>query len=1099
MTKFVTIVLACISIAQGQYIVTTFAGGGILNGVSATTVGIGWPNGVTKDASGNVYFTSETLNRVFKVDPQGKLSVVAGNGGEGYSDDGPALAVALEGVSAITLDATGTIYIAEAGRIRKIANGAITTLAIQGVFLANSIAIDPSGNLYISDSQANRVLKVVNGVATTFAGTGFTGFAGDRGPAVIADLNRPAGLAFDSSGNLFIADLSNNRVRKVTNGIITTVAGNGVDDAAGDGGPATSAAVGETERLSVDSAGDLYIAARSRVRKVTNGVISLIAGTGGSLYSGDGGPAIQARVNARDVFADSAGDVYVADWMNSRIRRISSGAISTFAGDGSGGYFGEDVAATLATLAQPNAVAVDKAGNVFILDSGNNRIRKVMNGQINTIIADVQPCHIFFCPGGVAVDDAGQLFFIDGNVIRKYANGTITTVAGNGSDTYSGDGGPAIGAGIRPNALALDGDGNIYVAEGFNRRVRKIMGGVITTVAGNGGAGSTGDGGPATSASVSFPQSIAVDPSGNIYIADLETNSIRKVANGIITTVAGGPMNNSLGDGGPVGLARVHPVGLALDQKGSLFLTDNVLVREVSNGIINTIAGFGVRPGYSGDGGLGSSALFWSPAGITVDVNGSIYVADSVNNNVRKLTPITNGALTLSRNKLNFGVTYPMTTMTTQSVGLTFSVPGVVWTATSSQPNITVSPSSGIGDAMLKISVTPGQSGAVVISATVANAPQSIQVSVAEATHNTPYGSFDTPLNNTTGIAGAIAVTGWALDDIEVDHVGVWREPVANEPVSSNGPVFIGNGTWVAGARPDVESAYPNAPLNYRAGWGYLLLTNFLPGNGNGTYKLHAIAVNKTGGQIDLGTKLILVDNAHASKPFGTIDTPDQGALVSGTAYLNFGWALTPMPACIPTDGSTIQVFVDGVMLGHPVYNQGRSDIAAVFPGFCNTAGAVGYFYIDTTKLSNGIHTMSWVVYDNQNRGDGIGSRYITVQNSASGSAAVDETFEAVEGPSLRGAGRLSRDRRAGYLIDVEELGRIELHARVKAGYSEVNGERRALPVGSAVRGGVFYWQLGPGFLGEYQLVLVRVSGERDTVRVRVGPAGSTEHLREQQ
>jgi len=186
---------------------------------------------------------------------------------------------------------------------------------------------------------------------------------------------------------------------------------------------------------------------------------------------------------------------------------------------------------------------------------------------------------------------------------------------------------------------------------------------------------------------------------------------------------------------------------------------------------------------------------------------------------------------------------------------------------------------------------------------------------------------------------------------------------------------------------PTFSRYYPNAPLNYRSGWGYMLLSNFMPnsggaaGPGNGTYNLHAIAVNKTGGTNYLATRTVTADNAQASKPFGTIDTPSQGATISGNAYVNFGWALTQSGYNIPVDGSTITVMVDGVAVGHPTYNQYRSDIANFFPGLSNSNGAVGFFYLDTTKLTNGVHTISWVVYDNQGRNDGIGSRYFTVEN----------------------------------------------------------------------------------------------------------------------
>jgi hypothetical protein len=358
-----------------------------------------------------------------------------------------------------------------------------------------------------------------------------------------------------------------------------------------------------------------------------------------------------------------------------------------------------------------------------------------------------------------------------------------------------------------------------------------------------------------------------------------------------------------------------------------------------------------------------------------------------VDPNSAQVTSAAAPVLTLSRTSLNFGYSGSLIT-DAQTVALTLTgTSGVSWTASSDQPNITVSPASGTGNAVLLITATAGLSGAVTVSAPGVNATGQVQVNIASAIPGIPYGSFDTPANDTTGIAGAIPVTGWALDDIEVTSVGIWRDPIGNEPTESNGLVFVGDTTFIDGSRPDVQSLYPNAPLNYRSGWGYMLLSNFLPnsggaaGPGNGTYNLHAIAVNKTGGSNYLATRTVTVDNAQASKPFGTIDTPAQGATISGNAYVNFGWALTQSGYNIPVDGSTITVMVDGVAVGHPTYNQYRSDIANFFPGLANSNGAVGFFYLDTTKLANGVHTISWVVYDNQGRNDGIGSRYFTVEN----------------------------------------------------------------------------------------------------------------------
>jgi hypothetical protein len=303
--------------------------------------------------------------------------------------------------------------------------------------------------------------------------------------------------------------------------------------------------------------------------------------------------------------------------------------------------------------------------------------------------------------------------------------------------------------------------------------------------------------------------------------------------------------------------------------------------------------------------------------------------------------------------------------------------------------------------------------------------------------------------------------------------------------------------------RLDVQATFPNSPWSYRAGWGYLLLTNFLPNPGgpigNGTYRLHAIAVNKAGNSLDLGTRTITVDNVHASKPFGTIDTPDQGGTESGSSFVNFGWALTQNPYLIPLDGSTISVIMDGVTVGHPTYNQYRSDIANLFPGLANSNGAVGFFFIDTTRLANGLHNISWVVTDNGGRTDGIGSRYFGVLNSGLGGVtAPAESEPVVPMEKALSAPRLNHqlaplvvDHDGTVRIDVDELSHIELPLGATSGYVLVNDQRTALPIGSTLQNGVFYWQLGPGFLGGYPLVFERPDGTQVRVSVTVRPGTS--------
>ena len=243
-----------------------------------------------------------------------------------------------------------------------------------------------------------------------------------------------------------------------------------------------------------------------------------------------------------------------------------------------------------------------------------------------------------------------------------------------------------------------------------------------------------------------------------------------------------------------------------------------------------------------------------------------------------------------------------------------------------------------------------------------------------------PFGAVDTPADNSI-VTGETGMTGWALDDAGVASVDIFRSPIAGEP--QGGLLFLGRAALIRGARPDVQALFPNIPDNDNAGWGFMVLTNMLPNQGNGVFDLHAIATDRGGMTTLLGSRRITAANASSTRPFGTIDTPGQGETVSGT-IVNFGWALAPQPRIIPIDGSTIDVIVDGVFLGHPVYNNVRADIAALFPGLRNTSngnGAVGYFMLDTTTLSNGLHTISWVIRDDAGQVSGVGSRFFRVQN----------------------------------------------------------------------------------------------------------------------
>lgn len=332
--------------------------------------------------------------------------------------------------------------------------------------------------------------------------------------------------------------------------------------------------------------------------------ITTVAGNGAAGYTGDGGSAVLAQINGPfGVAADAAGNFYIADRLNNRVRKVdAAGVITTFAGTGTGGYNGDNIAATTAQIFNPTGVAADGAGNIYIADKSNNRIRKVTT------------------------------------------TGIITTIAGAGAYGNTGDGGPATNATLaNPYGLAVDGSGNVYIADQGNNRVRRIdNAGVITAFAGDGATGFSGDGGLALNAALHNPYGIACDVAGNVYIADVDNQRIRKVnATGYISSVAGNGVGGYAGDFGPATDAQLYePIGIAVDALGTLYIADawNHRIRAVTNtGQITTLAGAGL-PGYGGDGGSAASAQLKNPNGVAVNAAGDILVADYNNHAIRRIT-----------------------------------------------------------------------------------------------------------------------------------------------------------------------------------------------------------------------------------------------------------------------------------------------------------------------------------------------------------------------------------------------------------------------------------------------------------------------------
>jgi hypothetical protein len=462
----------------------------------------------------------------------------------------------------------------------------------------------------------------------------------------------------------------------------------------------------------------------------------------------------------------------------------------------------------------------------------------------------------------------------------------------------------------------------------------------------------------------------------------------------------------------------------------------------------------------------------------------------------------------LNRDRFNFGYIKNGASPCVQTLYIYNGGGGTLnWTAGADASWINLHPSSGMGGGPLTIGInTPGLNtgfyeGTITVSdPNVANSPQTavVYLTVKNGSQDQiPFGTFATPEDGLSGVTGSIAVTGWALDDICVESVKIYRQ--VNGSLS-----YIGDAVFVEGPRPDVEQAYPDYPNNYKAGWGYMMLTNFLP---DGQLILKAIAKDTTGHEVVLGTKTITVDNANAIKPFGAIDTPTQGGDAFGTKFRNNGWALTPQPNKIPVNGSTIKVWIDGVFVDNVKYNLYRSDIAGLFSGYANTNGAWAYLDLDTTAHSNGVHTISWSVTDNAGNTDGIGSRYFSIQNvggassiSAQKAISSASTHWHRRQPGYTTATHIPVDNfgpiavKKGYrqkeeprdilpgengviTLEAKELERIEIRlgSPVYTGNLLVGDNRRVLPVGSSLdaKRGIFYWQLSPGFLGSYDLEFI--------------------------
>ena len=741
--------------AIGQNTIKTVAGGGTVNS-SPLSADIPGPTATITDANGNLYVAAPFSQYVFEMSTGGSVTQFAGTGIVAYfGTPGPANQRSLWNPYALAIDKKGNIYIADSlnNAIRKVdTSGTLSTIAgvskpCDGTQCGDGgppkaaelndpqgVAVDAAGNVYIADTGDNRirVIPVGSGKIQPFAGnwnnplcTNPTAACGDGGAALSASFGvGPIGIAVDTKGNVYIADTGDNRVRVVntTTNIINAFAGTGnqctpIYGACGDTGSALTATMGPPRGLAVDVSGNLYIADSkdNRIRLVSSGTITTFAGTVGAHnhgFGGDGGAPTSALLAAPNgVFVDKSSNVYIADTGNQRVRKVASNVIDTILGGGNGG---DGAAATAAQLAGPFDVAVDSSGNYYIADTLNNRIREVSGGTITTVAGHGEANYsgdngpatsaTLNSPEGVALDASGDIFIADSlnRMVREVSSGTITPFAGNGlscspSTGNCGDGGVAINANLsNPTTVAVDSKGNVFIADPPTQRIREVSSGIITTIAGTGKCNYTGDGGLATAATLCSPVGVTVDGSDNIYIADSGNNVIRcvlGVAGGcgdsknqyavgdIMTYAYTGKVDFfQKEDGGlAIDANRWNATHVALDSRDNLFVgggNDSLVQRiDLASGIIVTVAGNDSQwwwYGFKGDGKLATTARV-DNSGLVVDSNEDLFIADDGNNRIREVANLVPVA-TLTPNSLNFGnvpvgQTSPPQAVTLQNTG----------------------------------------------------------------------------------------------------------------------------------------------------------------------------------------------------------------------------------------------------------------------------------------------------------------------------------------------------------------------------------------------------------------------------------------------
>ena len=636
--------------------------GDVGDGGPAITAPLNNPSAVAYDAAGNLYIADRDYDRVRRVTPQGIITTVAGTGLRGYSGDGgPATEAELYQPYDVEAGPDGSIYIADYGnhRVRRVGpDGIITTVAGNGSTVANGdgipatdmtvsgpigLALDSAGLLHISDYTLHRVIAVdASGIAHYEVGTGTGSYSGDGGAATAATIRNPRGLDYQADGSLLIADYSNNRIRRVApDGTISTILGNGSASHSGDGGLATSASVPGPTAVAVASTGEIYVASytshRIRVIDPGTGIVNTFTGNGTTGVAANGTAISGAAVrNPMGVALDPAGDLVIAAPVNALVRSTAGGVIRTIAGGPAPATrtFNGDGPGLDTILSVPRGMSVAADGDIVFAEAGSQRIRRVQpDGRVVTLAGnggttfngDGLPgiATGIYSPYDVDHGPNGTIYFteVSGNRVRRIeSDGTVSLLAGDGIAGFSGDGGPALSARLSgPRGIAVADDGTVYVADYTNQRIRRIApDGTISTYAGTGTAGFSGDGGPAVAAELNNPNDVALGPDGSLYVADLSNNRVRRIApDGTISTFGGTGLTAwNAADLSAVATNLPGPRSVSLDRNGDLYVAVGVrIVRIDSAGVAHEFAG------------TGGSAVTEDKTALTTDLGGLEQIA----------------------------------------------------------------------------------------------------------------------------------------------------------------------------------------------------------------------------------------------------------------------------------------------------------------------------------------------------------------------------------------------------------------------------------------------------------------------------------------